>query len=128
MKTPKTKASKRVIPLHSQLAAQLLPTEPTGYVLGGDTPLTYQQQKRSFDKIRKTFNLEAFSAHDFRDTCATEWQESGMPMATISRLLGHASSAVTEKYYVKFREASLRTARSLMEQNARDVAENVADP
>ena len=128
VKAPKTKTSKRVIPLHSQLAAQLLPTEPTGYVLGGDTPLTYQQQKRSFDKIRKTFNLEAFSAHDFRDTCATEWQESGMPMATISRLLGHASSAVTEKCYVKFREASLRAARSLMEQNASDVAENVADP
>jgi len=49
-----------------------------------------------------------------------------MPVATISRLLGHASSTVTEKCYIKFREASFRAARFLMEQNACDVAEYVA--
>lgn len=128
VKAPKTKTSKRTIPLMSQLAEHLLPIELTGYVLGGDTPLTYQQQKRSFEKIRNAFGLNDYSAHDFRDTCATEWQESGMPVATISRLLGHASSTVTEKCYIKFREASLQRARCLMERNTRDVAENVADP
>ena len=51
-----------------------------------------------------------------------------MPVATISRLLGHASSVVTEKCYIKFRDTSLQRARCLMERNTRDVAENVADP
>ena len=126
VKPPKTKTSTRTIPLHSQLAAHLHPVVATGFVLGGEKPLTYQQQKRSFDKIRKTFSMGNFSAHDFRDTCATEWQERGMPLAIISRLLGHASSTVTEKCYVKFREDALQNAQAIMEMRP-DVAENVAD-
>lgn len=127
VKPPKTQTSGRIIPLHSQLAAHLLPMEKEGFILGGEKPLTYQQQKRSFDKIRKTFSLGTFSAHDFRDTCATEWQERGMPLTTISRLLGHSSSTVTEKCYVKFRDDALHRARDLMEKGG-DVAENVATP
>ena len=126
VKPPKTKTSTRTIPLHSQLAAHLQPAAAEGFVLGGEKPLTYQQQKRSFDKIRKTFSMGNFSAHDFRDTCATEWQERGMPRAIISRLLGHASSTVTEKCYIKFRDDALRSAQDFMEMR-RDVAENVAD-
>ena len=49
-----------------------------------------------------------------------------MPLAIISRLLGHASSTVTEKCYIKFRDDALRSARAIMEKN-RDVAKNVAD-
>ena len=124
VKPPKTKTSTRTIPLHSQLAAHLKPAAAEGFVLGGEKPLTYQQQKRSFDKVRKTFSLGSFSAHDFRDTCATEWQERGMPLATISRLLGHASSTVTEKCYVKFREEALRSAQDVMETGA-DVTNHV---
>ena len=128
VKEPKTKTSKRTIPLPQQLAVVLGLMEANGFVLGGDKPLTYQQQKRAFDHVRKTFGLEHYSAHDFRDTCATEWQESGMPLSTISRLLGHASSAITERCYVKFRDAALHHARDLMEQNPCDVAEDVAAP
>lgn len=128
VKLPKTKTSRRTIPLVQQLAAALQPAEPFGFVLGGSTPLTYQQQKGSFDKIRTAFDLGTYSAHDFRDTCATEWQESGIPLATISHLLGHATTSVTEKCYVKFRDKSLHHARHLMEQTAPDVAEDVAAP
>lgn len=124
VKPPKTKTSTRTIPLHSQLAAHLQPAAAEGFVLGGEKPLTYQQQKRSIDKIRKTFSMGSFSAHDFRDTCTTEWQERGMPLTTISRLLGHASSTVTEKCYVKFREEALRSAQDVMETGA-DVANHV---
>lgn len=97
VKSPKTVSSARIVPLARQLALLLMPLESEGFVLGGETPLTYQQQKRSFEKIRKTFGLEDFSAHDFRDTCATEWQENGMSLESISRLLGHANTTVTEK-------------------------------
>ena len=73
-----------------------------------------KQQKLAFDRIRKTFGLEDYSAHDFRDTCATEWREAGMSIETISKILGHANSTVTEKCYVKFREKSLDEARGVM--------------
>ena len=127
IKPPKTQTSTRVIPLISQLVSLLSPMESTGFILGGDEPLTYQQQKRSFDKIRAAFGLEAYSAHDFRDTCATEWQENGMSLENISRLLGHSSTTVTEKCYVKFRQKALTDARSVMEQIGGDVAKSVAE-
>ena len=114
VKLPKTAAGNRVIPLPDKLIELLAPLEYEGFVLGGSKPLSYQQQKLAFDRIRKTFGLEDYTAHDFRDTCATEWREAGMSIETISKMLGHANSAVTEKYYVKFREKSLDEARSVM--------------
>ena len=116
VKLPKTAAGNRVIPLPDKLIELLAPLEYEGFVLGGSKPLSYQQQKLAFDRIRKTFGLEAYSAHDFRDTCATEWREAGMSIETIAKMLGHANSTVTEKCYVKFREKSLDEARSVMNQ------------
>lgn len=49
-----------------------------------------------------------------------------MPIGTISHLLGHAATTVTEKCYVKFRETGLHQAREIMEQNIPHVAEYVA--
>lgn len=116
VKAPKTQTSKRTVPMAAPLEALLYPPAENGFVLGGEEALTFQQQKRSFDKIRTTFNLMEYTAHDFRDTCATEWQEAGMPLMTISRLLGHATTTITEKCYVKFREAGLEQARQWMAQ------------
>ena len=50
-----------------------------------------------------------------------------MPLGTISHLLGHATTTVNEKCYVKFREAGLLNARRIMEKNAPDVADFVAE-
>ena len=80
VKLPKTKASTRTIPLADKLIEDLSPFESEGFILGGEKPLTYQQKKRSFDKIRERMGLEAYSAHDFRHTCATEWKEHGMTL------------------------------------------------
>lgn len=81
----------------------------------------------SLQSIRRTFHLEDYTAHDFRDTRAAEWQEAGMPLGTISHLLGHATTTVTEKCYVKFRDAGLLNARRIMEKNASDAADFVAE-
>lgn len=114
VKLPKTIAGNRIIPFPDKLMELLAPLEEDGFVLGGEKPLTYQQQKRSFEKIREAFGLEDYTAHDFRDTCATEWREAGMSIEAISKMLGHANSTVTEKCYVKFREKALDEARCVM--------------
>ena len=80
-----------------------------------------------YNRKEKISVLEDYTAHDFRDTCATEWQEAGMPLATIFHLLGHATTTVTEKCYIKFRDGALHQARQWMEKNTPDAAENVAD-
>lgn len=115
VKVPKTKSSRRKIPVVKQLLNLLEPGDKSGYIVGGEKPLSYQQAKKSFEKARKILGLEGFTAHDFRDTCATVWRESGMQMEHISKLLGHAKTAVTEQCYVKFRQQSLDAAKGIME-------------
>ena len=55
--------------------------------------------------------LEAYSAHDFRHTCATEWKEHGMTLQEVSKLLGHTNTSVTERCYVEFRKHRMNKAR-----------------
>jgi integrase len=48
--------------------------------------------------------------HDLRRTCACRWLAAGMSMAAVSRLLGHANIAQTEKAYAFLRDEDLRKA------------------
>lgn len=114
IKEPKTISSRRIIPLAEPLINLLHPLGGDGFILGGEKPLTFQQQKRSFMKLRSSLGLEDYSAHDFRDTCATEWLEQGMTLQEVSKLLGHADTKVTEKCYIKFREEGMNHARMIM--------------
>jgi len=109
IKDPKTKTSNRIIPYRGRLKELLQDFTGTGFVLAsdkdptGETPLSYTEARRIFDKIRKRFDIMEYTAHDFRDTCATEWRESGVPLDMIARLLGHAKTETTERKYVKYR-------------------------
>ena len=68
-----------------------------------ETPMSYTEAKKAFDRIRDMCDVKEYSAHDFRDTCATEWRESGISIGLIARLLGHKKTDVTEQRYVKYR-------------------------
>lgn len=114
VKAPKTKSSARSIPMPDKLIELISPVKTEGYLVGGNEPLTYTVFSKMFKRLRTQFDLLDYSAHDFRDTCATEWREGGMSLDIVSRLLGHADTSVTEKCYVKFREKSLDGARDLM--------------
>ena len=89
--------------------------KPDEFIIGGERPISYQQYKRMFRKIQDAFDLSGYTAHDFRDTYATEWHEHGMSMDGIAKMLGHANSAVTEKHYVKFRDAAMTGAKKIMD-------------
>lgn len=112
VKTPKTKSSTRYVPMAKKLEDILKPMKSEGYILGGENPLSYTQQRKMYGRLKEHFQLDGYTAHDFRDTCATEWKESGIPLETISKLLGHSNSAVTEKCYVKHRMKSIEDARA----------------
>lgn len=110
----------RVIPIPKGLLAQLSPRERTGFILNSycdlkrERPLSYTEYRRSFDRIRKLCGIEDYSAHDFRDTCATEWRESGISIDMIARLLGHQKTDVTEQRYVKYRPELYKQAQEKM--------------
>lgn len=109
VKLPKTKTSTRCIPLFKDLADILKPYKDVGYILWSSkdsthaSPLSYTEARRSFNKIKDAFDLEGYTAHDFRDTCATEWREHGIEMDMIARMLGHSKTDITESRYVKYR-------------------------
>lgn len=121
VKDPKSKTSKRRIPLAGKLREELHPKHFTGYILHSakdgkrETPMSYTEARRIFDKIRQRFELDGYSAHDFRDTCATEWREKGIPLDVISSLLGHAKVEVTQNRYVKYRDDIFQGVRDTMD-------------
>lgn len=120
VKKPKTKTSERQIPMTKELKALLGKGYKHGYLLAAgkdkkrETPMSYTEARRVFDKIRRRFSIEDYSAHDFRDTCATEWREKGIPLDVIARMLGHSKTETTEKRYVKYRTEIMDEARKLM--------------
>lgn len=115
VKLPKSKTSKRRIPLPEAVKEALKPKLNSGFVLNSDgDPLSYSEARRIFWKIRDLFELEGYSAHDFRDTCATEWREAGVPTDIIAHLLGHSKSDITENRYVKYRDELYQGIRVVM--------------
>lgn len=121
IKPPKTATSRRKIPCPAELKAILGDgKKQRGFMVWSpkdskhETPMSYTEARNTFNRVRDRFQLDGYSAHDFRDTCATEWRENGMPLDLIARLLGHAKTETTEKRYVKYRDNSLNSVRALM--------------
>ena len=121
VKSPKSVSSKRKIPLTNTIKKQLGKTYTTGFILHSDSeetrkcPLSYTESRRCIKKIQDMFDLNGYTAHDFRDTCATCWREAGIPTDIIARLLGHSKSDITENRYVKYRDELFQGVRSVME-------------
>lgn len=120
IKDTKTKTSTRRIPLPNALKTHLKPRHNKGFLLYSEsnkkmeTPLSYTETRSTYRKIQKLFELEGYTAHDFRDTCATEWREAGIPTDVIAHLLGHAKSDITENRYVKYRDELYQGVRDVM--------------
>ena len=89
IKSTKSKAE-RTIPLPRHLLDELSPKEETGFLLNSytdlsrETPLSYTEAAKSFKRIQKQCGVEGYTAHDFRDTCATEWRKSGISIGLIA--------------------------------------------
>lgn len=120
IKCTKTKTSDRLIPASPQLLSLLSDGPKKGFILATnkdptrETPMSYTEARRVYNKLQKAFELDDYSPHDFRDTCATTWRESGMPLDVIARMLGHARTETTERRYVKYRPDLLDDYRDIV--------------
>lgn len=54
--------------------------------------------KKSFTAACRRAKIEGLRFHDLRHTAATRWIQAGMPITTVSRLLGHADIKTTYRY------------------------------
>lgn len=73
--------------------------------------------KTGFASACRKIGLEDFRIHDLRHTCAAWLVTSGVPLAEVRDLLGHASITMTERY-AHLAPENLRNAVRLLESNA----------
>jgi integrase len=67
---------------------------------------------RYLDTLFELAKVENGHSHRFRDTFAVELLLAGVPLETVSILLGHSSIKVTEKHYKPW----VKTLQSKLEQ------------
>jgi len=100
-----TKSRKeRKIPLNQTvrkiLMTRKLSSGGTDYVFMSPTGLNkyINNVTRSFKTACKRAGIDHLRFHDLRHTAATRLVESGIPLHTVSKLLGHTSVRTTERY------------------------------
>ncbi len=109
--TAKTKHSFRTIPV----TPPILETFEDLWIPQSTRPLFghtyYPRVSKSFRSIRKSmFPDRDIHFHCLRHSCAVYYLSGGMSIYQVSKLLGHSSSSVTEKYYADLIPSSLRNS------------------
>ena len=112
VQSPKTKTSIRDIPLLPQLEKVLLPIrKQSGYVAG--EPQTSAMHQHNYAAYQKRVGITA-TMHQLRHSFATIALENGVPLKSVSELLGHSNITVTANVYTEFRRKSLEEAKKIL--------------
>ncbi len=88
--TPKTKAGIRTIPMIEALLQALTPFEETGYVIGGEKPLTLSAYRALWNRITKSIDLHGATPHILRHSYLTYAVGATTDFKTIQGISGHA--------------------------------------
>lgn len=112
---PKTKSSRRKVPIPTELKKDLQELNKIrieeklklGQAYNDNDLLfpsatgTYLDQRnvlRAWERALKRIGVEYKNIHALRHTYATQLIENGVPLMTVSRLLGHSTIKTTERY------------------------------
>lgn len=87
----------RVIPIFDKLKPYLK-RSGTGYVFGGETPLSRFTIADIFERLYKKAEIEGANIHCLRHTFASHAVMSGIDLATLKEILGHANIGTTMIY------------------------------
>lgn len=79
---------------------QLVPLHPKVAGIATRLPLgaSDDQVRDSWAKAREACDLQHVRWHDLRHTCASWLVQAGVPLHTVSEVLGHSSMAMTRRY------------------------------
>lgn len=104
LQLPKTKTSKRVIPLTQRLfnlLGQHKQNEAQDFIFSGrkGQPLDPRTIRYRFEQLKKQCHVEDLPFHALRHTFATRCIEAGINIPTVSDLLGHSSIKMTLDIY-----------------------------
>ena len=119
---PKTNKSRREIPLNNtaiEMATSIMKEFPSSdmfiYTVNNKI-VTPNTLNKYFKVIKRNANVdESGGLHKLRDTFASMMFENGVDLITVSKLLGHSSSRVTELHYLKILDRRKMKAVKLAE-------------
>jgi integrase len=124
---PKTKASRRTLPLDEGLLAVLRRASAryaqeklalgaahadSGYVACTEAgePYTPGALTHLWRKLAKAAGVRPIRLHDARHSCGTALHLRGVPLAVIAKWLGHANPAITARIYAHPQDEALAAA------------------
>lgn len=102
VKSTKTKAGVRDVPLLDPLATAIPPGKGLIFAREDGKPLTKTQYRKRWDKYCAAIGFE-LTAHQLRHGYATILYEAGIPDKDAQELLGHSSIQVTRDIYTHIR-------------------------
>lgn len=105
----------RSIRITSRLLEELLQfsrREPTSRVFGITDTV-----KRSWATAKRIAGTSDLRFHDLRHTCATRLVQGGLPIAEVSRILGHTNITTTFRY-ANADDSTLERAANILERHA----------
>jgi integrase len=71
-------------------------------------PLKFEGLKSGFRRAREKAGMPHVHYHDLRRSCGTLLIREGVPLHIVSRILGHSSTAVTERVYAHLSSAQVQ--------------------
>lgn len=117
IKTPKTEAGNRIVPLLTPLRNVLLEKrgKPDEYIISDDgkSPLTNRRFITLYNNYKKATGITA-TAHQLRHSFATIAFEADLDPKSVQEILGHKQLSTTMDIYTQFREKKLTAAAALL--------------
>ena len=98
--TPKTKSGERDLPLDPFVLEALEPMQESGFIIGGESPITMTTYNNTWRRIRKTIDLHGATAHVFRHSYLTYMAGQTTDMKTLQAIAGHSTIGMTMNRYV----------------------------
>lgn len=91
------------------------------FVTETGAPIHPSNLLKHFHKALSRAELPKIRVHDLRHTCATLMLDTGIPLVTVSKVLGHSSVAVTAKIYAHALDKSKASAIATLSERLRRV-------
>lgn len=116
IKSPKTEAGIRRIPIIPALRAELLKHKGRSnhYVFGGVAPMTDKAYRYAYECFKKKTGITA-TAHQLRKSYATMAVDANVPPDVLKSIIGHKDISTTLNIYAEVRDYRILEAQSLLQ-------------
>ena len=135
IRAEKTKTrTERIIPISGRLLATLemrkvepagKPFRPDAYVFGDALGRRVKSVRTAWKNACEMAGLSGFQLRDLRHEAGSRFEEAGLPITFVSKILGHTNLSTTSRY-LNIHRRGLHSAMQKLEQHRPGVAQSLA--